>query len=104
MFDIIRNKRKQILVSDHAPQGSTVLAGPFPSPEDAKRTADFTANQRKFLMGDGEEIRIHADNGGYLFSVRLDVNSGPVIVHDVKFSQQRDEYQVPVNLYPWMKK
>ena len=60
-------------------------------------------NQRKFMMATGEEIRLHAANGGYLFSVRNGSN-GPTIFHDILFSQQSNEFEQSVELYPWLKK
>lgn len=83
--------------------GDRVIDGPFACSEDARRSRAYVDNQRKFVLADGEEVRIHASNGGYLFSVRAQVG-GPVIVHDQGFSGLPDEYEALVDIYPWNKK
>ena len=88
---VVRNSKKQVIEVEQVRVGDTVLSG------------SLRDNQRKFMMATGEEIRLHAANGGYLFSVRNGSN-GPTIFHDILFSQQSNEFEQSVELYPWLKK
>ena len=90
---VVRNSKKQVIEVEveQVRVGDTILCG------------NLRKNQRKFMMATGEEIRLHAANGGYLFSVRNGSN-GPTIFYDILFCQQSNEFEQSVELYPWLKK
>ena len=100
MWNNKRNER-QILKVLHPAPGDAVLAGPTEEPR--KMDVLYNNLQRKMCLGPGEEIRIHSDNGGYLFSVRNGPD-GPTIFHSTLFTNLQHEYEQPVALYPWIKK
>ncbi len=87
---IVKNKKGQVVKVSTPMPGDKILAG------------DYFRNQRTLMLAETEEIRLHGSNGGYMFSVRL-INNTPTLFFDTAFSQQRDEYETPVELYPWLK-
>ena len=94
---------RSVRITDSPLPGDKVLAGPFASGNAARKSVEYTcAFQRRLCLAEGEEIRIHASNGGYLFSVRM-TNSSPTLFYDTKFSQQKEEFETPIELYPWLK-
>ncbi len=59
-------------------------------------------NQRRIVMADTEEIRIHAENGGYLFSIRHLLGKTSMFF-DTRFSGQSHEFEQEIQEYPWLK-
>lgn len=107
LYDIVKRKsnidKNQICITDRAVQGDMVVGGPFTSVEEAAGSRVYFKYQRRISLGENEAVRIHASNGGYMFSVRHTKN-GPEIFFERSFTGQTEEFARSVDEYPWLKK
>jgi len=63
----------------------------------------YSNYQRRVTLGEHETVRIHAPNGGYLFTLRMGPQ-GVEYFFDRHFSQQSTEYPQTIDTMPWLNK
>ena len=98
-----KHTKGQVTIKKTPGGGDAIVAGPFPDMESAYCSDEFKRAQRHLVLADNEEVRIHASNGGYLFSVRNGPD-GPSLLYDRGFTGLAQVYEAKVELFPWRTK